>query len=257
MLFVAHALADFILTAPPRESLQKGRAEYDPIAKAISKLIGKKVIYQQPRNWFDYSIKMRSGAYDIVFDGPHFAAWRIKHSRHVPVVSLPGNLKFVLLTDRNNDSINNLDDISEMIMCGMLAPNLGTGMIMSQYPDPDTQPMIYESRGFTDVFRNFQSGECHVAIMRDKAYNKLAKNDKRSIKIIHTTAALPNQTVTIGPNMEKYINKIRKFLTSSAGSRIARKLLIRFSKKNPIFIRARIKKYRGLEVYLQGSDSKW
>jgi len=257
MLFVGQALADLILAAPPRESLKNGRSVYNPIAKGIEKLIGEKVIYQQPRNWFDYSIKMRSGAYDIIFDGPHFAAWRIVNSDHIPVAALPGKLKFFLITDINNDPINNLIDISKLVMCGMPAPNLGTGMIMAEYSNPNKQPMIYESRSFTNAYKNFNAGECHAVVLRDKVYSKLSRDEKSSIKIIFMSEALPNQTVTIGPNLTIYASKIRRFLTSSGGRKVAKNLLDRFSKNNPKFIRARKRSYYGLEKYLQGRNSKW
>ena len=257
LVFSHQIFADFILTAPPRESLEKGQIYYGPIAKSLSKLIGKKIKYQQPRNWFDYSIKMRSGVYDIVFDGPHFASWRIENTKHLPVATLPGKLQFILFTDVNNKLMNNIVDLSDKVMCGMLAPNLATNIIMSEFQDPGRQPMIYESQGFSSVYRNFMEGECHAAVLRNKAYYKLSKNDKSSIKIIHTTDALPNQTITIGPKLKKYHKKISRYLTSADGARAASKLLKRFSKNNPKFIEAKLNQYNDLEKLLKGSDSSW
>ena len=45
------AVADLVLTAPPRENAAKGQELYGPIADELTKLLGEKVIYQQPKSW--------------------------------------------------------------------------------------------------------------------------------------------------------------------------------------------------------------
>jgi len=251
--------ADFILSAPPRETPEQGERLYQPIAKSISKLIGKKVTYQQPRNWFEYGIKMRSGAYDIVFDGPHFAAWRIRRLKHTPVATLPGSLVFVLFTEKNNSSMNGLNELSEKIMCGIRMPNLGTNLIMAEYPSIDTQPMLFEVSGdiFKSVYENFKDGVCHAAVLRDQAFYKMTRNDKDAFKIIHTTTPLPNQTITISPKLKRYARKITRFLISEQGAETADKLLTRYSRKNPKFIEAQATNFYGVEKFLTGIVSGW
>ena len=97
LLLLPHLVAaqDLILTAPPREKPEVGAAEYGPLANYLSKLLGKKVKYVHPGNWLNYQREMRADHYDIIFDGPHFASWRIAHLGHDALVRLPGTLEFM------------------------------------------------------------------------------------------------------------------------------------------------------------------
>ncbi|MFV2055542.1 MAG: phosphate/phosphite/phosphonate ABC transporter substrate-binding protein [Thiohalomonadales bacterium] len=257
--FISAARADLIFSAPPRETVQQGLSLYEPLVNAISSIVHQKVTYEPPSNWFEYGIKMRSGAYDIVFDGPHFAAWRIKRLQHTPIVALPGELRFVLFTNKDNKLINNLSDLSENILCGIRLPNLGTSLIMSEYSNPDKQPMLYEVSGDTlrNIYANFNEGVCHAAVMQDQAYFDMTRNNTSSYKVLFTTVALPHQTITISPNVKKYADELSRFLTSSAGARTAAKLLRRYSRDNPKFINTDIGLYFGMDRILKGVVSGW
>ena len=79
-VFVPSCFADLILTAPPRETPEDGHVVYAPLAEYLSQFLGESVIYEHPINWKEYEKRMKNDEYDIIFDGPHFAAWRIETS---------------------------------------------------------------------------------------------------------------------------------------------------------------------------------
>jgi hypothetical protein len=109
------AQADLIFTSPPREggggSNTKADDIYDPLASYLSKILGQKVVYENPGNWFNYQRQMREDKYDIVFDGPHFISWRIEHVQHEAIARMPGPLGFVLLARADDTEINKIDDL--------------------------------------------------------------------------------------------------------------------------------------------------
>jgi len=78
-----------VLSAPPRGTLAEETQSYQPIADFLSKVTGKKVVYEHSDNWLTYTSKMTKGKYDIVFDGPHFNGWRMERLQHTPLVKLP------------------------------------------------------------------------------------------------------------------------------------------------------------------------
>ena len=67
------------MTSPPRESAARGEELYGPLAQLLTVQLGQSVVYERARDWIEYSTRMKQDKYDIVFDGPHFAAWRMKH----------------------------------------------------------------------------------------------------------------------------------------------------------------------------------
>ena len=79
------AANEYIFSAPPRGSAEKETKVYKPIAAYLSKMLGKKIVYQHPGNWLSYQQNMQLGRYDLVFDGPHFVSWRILKTNHVQI----------------------------------------------------------------------------------------------------------------------------------------------------------------------------
>ena len=259
LVLIPNVYADLILSAPPRESAEQGQRMYEPLAKYFGDLLGEPVIYAQPRDWLQYSTDMRSGKYDIVFDGPHFAAWRIKHLNHTPLVKLPGTLDFIVIARWDDNRINKLRDLVALPVCGLPSPNLGTTMVMAQFVNPVTQPDILEAKGgFEDVVATFAAGTCRAAIVRDTVYKKLSDADKKQFKVIFKSPPFPNQTVTISHRIRPQMReKLIAALTVKKGFTAAEVLFSEVSKNAKFFIPAKIAEYEGMESLLEGVVWGW
>jgi len=253
------ANANLILSAPPRESADEAKRTYEPLAKFFTEVIGEQVDYVQPRDWLQYTTDMRNGRYDILFDGPHFAAWRIKHLSHVPLVKLPGTLDFVVLARWDDKRINKLRDLVALPMCGLPSPNLGTMTVMAQFTNPVTQPDIKEAKGgFDDVIKAFLAGHCRAAIVRDTAFKKLSDTDKKHFKVVFKSPSFPNQTVTVSDRIKpKMRDKLLAALTVKKGFEPAEILFNELSKNAKYFIAAQPAEYRGMETLLEGVVWGW
>ena len=253
------ASAGLVLTAPPREKPEAGESFYAPIAKQLSAVLGEPVTYRHPGNWHTYSRDMRQGKYDIVFDGPHFAAWRIKNTNHVPVARLPGSLRFVILAHADDDKVNSLRDLVDKSVCGLASPNLGTVLVHSVFHNPVIQPEIRIVKGgMKVVMKKFFAGDCKYAVVRDKMFFGQPAEKQKLAKIIVHSQPLPNQTITVNARIKNdKIRKIRNYMISEAGAKTANQLLTRFSKKKKYFIKADITEFQDLESLLQGVVYGW
>lgn len=260
IVFTTPALANYILTAPPRETPAKGLEIYQPVAEYLSRQTGKKVVYQHPGTWEQYSNNMQNDKFDIVFDGPHFAAWRMKHLKHKPLVRLRGNLRFHVVTRSDRKDISNLYDLSTKKTCGIASPNLSMLSFLSQFHKGSDTPRVLEIKGgMNKVYKNFQDGKCDAAVLRDSFYKrKISGYDRDKLKIIFTTAPLPNQTLTISSRVDGATSKkIKDSLKSVDGARSAKKLMRRFSKRSPTFTTAREASYKGSESFLEKFVTGW
>lgn len=159
--FISSVFAQgLILSAPPRETAEAGMKIYGPVASHLSKLLGVNVTYEHPGNWLRYQREMRNDKYDIVFDGPHFIAWREKHLGHETLVKLPGKLQFVLVTDKESKKIKRPNDLIGKNICGISPPNLSTLSVLDYYRNPVRQPVIRGIKGgMGKVFKKFSTGE--------------------------------------------------------------------------------------------------
>lgn len=252
--------AEYLFTAPPRETPAQGEIIYGPLVKELSRLMNAPVTYQHPGNWRTYKNKVKSGEYDFIFDGPHFAAWRLVNLEVNPLVKLPGILSFVLVTNNTNDFINKSNDLITRKVCILPSPNLGTLSAYSLYPNQMRQPRFVSSKGgFKESFAKFKAGKCDAVLLRDSYFEKkLDQQTRMGLKVIAKTKALTNQGITISKRISvaKQV-EIASFLTSAAGSKAANSLLNRLSKSNMSFITASKTDYDGQNLLVENMIFGW
>ncbi len=260
IISAAHA-KPLILSAPPRETPEKGTEQYQPIADFLSNLLGKPVVYRQPNNWLSYQRDMRADKYDIIFDGPHFVAWRIEHLGNNALIKLPGKLQFYLVSHKNDPDIKTFNDLIGKRICGILPPNLSTLSILAHFNNPVRQPIIHGIKGgMWKVYAAFKQNKDSAAVFRTTFYNKkLTPKDKQQMTIIYTSEALTNQAITASKRINKVEQeKIRHGLLETKDGRIAIKgILKRFAGKAKGFLSAKNSEYKGANRLLEGVIFGW
>ena len=251
--------AELILTAPPRETPDAGQKLYGPLAAELSSLLKQEVVYQHPGNWLAYQHDMRNDKYDIVFDGPHFISWRIKHIKHKAIVKLPGTLQFVIVGKKDDEKNKSLTDLVGRKVCGIPPPNLGTLTVYAAYDRPAQQPVIVPIRGgFKKVFNAFKAGKCEGAVFRTTFYaKKLSEEDRAITAILHRSAALPNQGISVSSRVDTAAQKkITAALTKPEMPAI-KSLLSRFGGKAKAFEPASDKDFANHHKLLEGVIFGW
>ena len=253
---------DLVLTAPPREKSEAGVKLYKPLADHLSQLLGKRVNYVHPGNWLNYQREMRDDKYDIVFDGPHFAAWRMEHLGHNVGVRLPGNLEFMLFTHKDNVHIRTPNDLIAKKFCGITPPNLSTLSVLAAFPNPVRQPVIrgIQGGGMPAVYKAFMNGDCQAAVVRDTFYKKKLTDEQRAnLKIVYQPPLLPNQSITVSKRLNTDdAQLILRSLTTGKGIHFSESIVKRFGgKQTKTFIPARTEEFAGINSLLEGVIFGW
>lgn len=254
---------DLILSAPPRETEDNGKKQYGPIARYLSELLGVTVKYEHPSNWLNYQREMRNDKYDIVFDGPHFIAWREAHLGHEAILKLPGKLQFILVIDKKNTTLNKPEDLIGKNICGISPPNLSTLSVLDHYRNPVRQPVIVGIKGgMGKVFKTFLSNDkvkCDAAVLRTAFHDKKLKSEQREmLKILFTSKAMPNQGISLSKRISPELKlRIKNGLTDTKGIESTKGVLKRFGGKAKSFILAETGEYAGYNNLLEGVIFGW
>ena len=263
VLFISKGVVaqDLIFSAPPRESKQAGQALYQPLASFLSKMLDKKVTYVHPGNWLTYQNTMRDGGYDIAFDGPHFASWRVEHLQHEVLVKVPGTLQFYLIINKDDPNVKTSKDLIGRKVCGISPPNLSTLAVLAHYNNPVRQPIIKGiSGGMGKVFKTFSEQKCSGAVLRTIYFNKKLTDAQRSnVKIVFTSEPLTNQVITMGKRVSRAeMEKVQiALLNTDEGNAALNPILQRFNKKAKKFLASNNQDVEGVSRLLEGIIFGW
>ena len=259
-LLTANASAEIIFSAAPRETPEEGQALYGPMVDALSEALGEKVVYQHPGSWRNYQKMVKSGAYDIYLDGAHLAAWRMENQQAKPLVRMPGELSFVLVSNADNNAINTPEDLIARKVCHMPSPNLGTLSMFSIFDNPVRQPnFLIVNGGAKRLLAAIDEGKCDATVLRKKYYyKKLDKVAQSKLKVLHTTDGITNQGFTISSRVDDAtVAAIQNYLTSDAGKQATQKLMKRFSPGSAKLVASNMNEYQNLNLMARNTMFGW
>ena len=254
------AHADYVLTAPPREDPASGQAVYGPLAEHLSSLLGEKVVYQHPGDWRSYERKMRDGAYDIIFDGPHFAAWRIEKGIAHPLVKLPGRLDFVVAVRADQPELRDVQSLIGKRVCVLPSPNLTAMTAYSMFQNPMRQPQFIPVRGgMPQLAEKVANGDCVAGVLRTSFYEKKLNDAQRqALRVLVRSQPLTNQGITVSNRLDAAARqKMASALLTDDGRKAAGSLLSRFGSTEKGFEPASQDDYAGQNLLKQNMLFGW
>ncbi len=235
---------------PPRESPEDGDKRFGPMADFLSQTLGRKVVYKHPGSWGGYQSDMQNGAYDIVFDGPHFVGWRVEKLGHSVLAKLPGEFLYVGFVRKDNTGIKDIKQLAGQPVCVHAPPNLGTLMLLSEFDNPSRQPVIVISEGYDKIYQGVAEGKC-VAGMLPKVHLKKHDISGTYMRVMYTHRSIPEQAITAGPRLSADEQaKIAEALTAPG----TEATLAAFREAYAFggwFMRAGNEEYAGLGAYLK------
>ena len=172
---------------------------------------------------------MRSEQYDLVFDGPHFVDWRVHNINHHVLVKIPHLLQWRIITQKNNASINTIEDLVGKKTCAPGSPNFGMLNLFSHFKDKHKQPEHVQVKGWNNVYESVKNGSCVAGILPKKNHQMY---DKKGIytRAIHTHLPYPNQAITASQRIPEALREIiRTSLLSTEGHEALENLRARYT----------------------------
>ncbi len=189
-----------ILSAPPRDSAEEGRRIFGPIAEYLSSVLGRRIVYRHPTTWGGYQADMQSGAYDLVFDGPHFNSWRIVNQKHNVLLRIPGEFVYTAVVRAEHAAISGMKQLAGHKICAHAPPNLGTLIMYDHFDNPARQPVVIVEEGYEQIYQALLKGKCEAAMLPLGHLLKFEK-DRPQTRIVFRTTTMPQQAFSAGPRI--------------------------------------------------------
>ncbi len=257
-LVPVHAAAALVFSSAPRNHLGDNDKALQSLVSYLEEVLGEQVVFDRPANWSDYTRKMRNGQYDIVFDEPHFSAWRINHIEHEPVARVPGTLGYKLIVNRGAVELNNIRDLVGVQICAPQTPELSTMTVYSMFTNPVYMPQIKEIKGdFKDVYDTLRKGECSAAVIPNEDFMRIVPSEKQDIKVIAESESMPAYTLTIGPRLISKKMLMTRKLVSAQGTRATADVMMSLGRRGQGLIPVNKLDYQGLDHLLSDVILGW
>lgn len=242
---------EIVLSAAPREEEAESTSIYAPVAEYLSRVIGKPVVYKYPGNWGVYQGLMQKGAYDLVFDGPHFNSWRAERSQHHVLLKVPGDHVFVVLAKKDNDKLHDLKQLAGRTVCAHAPPNLGTLTVLNEFENPARQPLIVNVDGWRNIYNGLLANKCVSAVIPLAKLEQFEQQTGRQTKIVFRGATLPDNALSAGPRLSaSEQDKIARALLSPESEKFTARLREKYARGKQ-FVATSNKEFAGLSTYLK------
>ena len=249
IIYSQTVMADYIFTAPPRESTDKGIKVYKPIAEFLTQATGEKFIYKQQNNWNEYVSGMKQKEYDLVFDGPHFVDWRIHNIQHSTLLKIPHLLQWRIIVRKENKSVTTIQDLAGKTACAPGSPNFGMLNLFNHFTNENKKPVHIKVKGWNNVYEGVKSGKCIAGILPKKNHIMFDK-ENRYTRSIHTHLPYPNQAITSGTRISENLReKIKQALLTDDGQNALKNLRARYTGGAPL-VSAEDEEYDSINVLL-------
>ena len=247
---IAEDRQTLVFTAPPHETEAEALRTYQPIAQYLSRVIGKTIVFQYPKDWLTYQKEMQRGSYDLVFDGPHFNSWRHTNLQHSTLVKIADDYAFAVVV-RKNERITDLKQLAGQKICGMTPPELGTLAVLGQFDNPARQPLIINTLGTTKVYESVAlDKQCTAGILPVASLRKIPDSENM-VRVIYRTRTMPNQAFSAGPRISREDQaRIAAALMSPEAAKVVRRLVVEYGDDKGLAY-ASTEEYAGLDAYLK------
>ena len=200
----AHAEIRFVVQ--PIIDREATRKAFQPLADYLSAATGEQVVLKTAYDYADFWSMMKDGKhYDLIFDGPFYVDYRIKHQNHVPLAKVPGLVSYSLVAMASSGLFEPSELIGKKI--ASLTPPAPGGLVMfKMFPNPLRQPYILPVRSAEDAMKLLLTGKVHAAMVPTPLAAQ-AMQQGAEISTVVTTDQTPHMTITAGKSIGEATRK--------------------------------------------------
>lgn len=204
--FKAHAQAEtlYIAAAPHRDRVAAQKM-FGPIASYLTETTGQRFEFAYVADFLEYQARMRKGEFDLVWDGPHFAGWRMESLAHQALVRAPQqNVLVIVERVESNSAITKL---AGHRVCAHEPPNFATLLLQSLFTNPSRQPIIVPINGWKAAYDGVITGRCEAAILPRASLDKFDRA-RLHVRVIYEAHPFPNLTFTAGARIDAGLREL-------------------------------------------------
>jgi ABC-type phosphate/phosphonate transport system substrate-binding protein len=195
----ALAAETLVFSTAPTQTAAETVKLYQPLVDYLIRETGLSIQLKPAKNFVEYSNNIRADRYDLVFDGPHFAGWRVEKKGHHVFAKFPGTLSLAVVV-RASSQYAKVDDLVGHEVCAVPSPNFLALVFLDQFTNPAREPRLIGVKNFPKGLECLRTRTAQAALFN---INWWKKQDATGMKVIFLSKAYPSRAFTAGPRVDK------------------------------------------------------
>jgi ABC-type phosphate/phosphonate transport system substrate-binding protein len=200
----------------PAETLQ-------PLADYLSILTGRPCTIRTPPNFPAYWEAVRHNRYDLAFDAPPFADYRIHKFGFTALAKTPDTASYSLVM-REDARARDPSTLVGKRVATLGLTSIGTLRLNALFPNPYRQPVVVETPNSEEGLNLLLNGNVEAAFLPTTGISRLLA--LRGAVVILTTEPIPRLVLSASPRLSRDVtDKIRNNLLQANATDAGRAML--------------------------------
>ncbi len=185
-----------VLVIQPIFGMEKTNTAYQPLAKYISKVTGKKVEIKTYPNFISYWNETRNGGdFDLILDAVHFTGYRAKELGFDILAKVQGTVSYSLVVPESA-LVMDIDELVGKKIATLGPPSMGAAKMGLLFDNPLRQPFIYETENSEQALELLATDEVDAAIIPTPLVGSLA-----GVSVVTTTEPSQHIALSASPGL--------------------------------------------------------
>ena len=209
------------LVIQPIFGMEKTNTTFQPLAKYISRITGRRVEIKTYPNFITYWNETRNGGdYDLILDAAHFTGYRAKELGFDILAKVQGTVSYSIVAPETA-LILDIDELVGKKIATLGPPSMGAAKMALLFDNPLRQPFIYETENSEQALELLATDEVHAAIIPTPLVGSLA-----GISVVTTTEPSQHIALSASPGLARDTREyIRDALIFASSTSEGRKML--------------------------------
>jgi len=205
----------------PREEMPA--ETFQPLADYVSALAGRACKINTPPNFPSYWEAVRRNRYDLAFDAPHFADYRIRKFGFTALAKTPDTASYSLIMRDDARALDPSSLVGKRVAALSLT-SIGTLRLNALFPNPYRQPVLVEVPKTEDGLVMLFTKRVEAAFLPTAGIG--ARIDSRGAIVVLTTEPIPRLVLSASPRLARELtDKIRTGLLQARATDDGRTML--------------------------------
>ncbi|MCG6872834.1 MAG: phosphate/phosphite/phosphonate ABC transporter substrate-binding protein [Gammaproteobacteria bacterium] len=225
---------ELVLGVQPILGEAQTRAAYEPLARYLSDVTGKKFTLRTYANFLTYWQETARGSASLYLDAAHFTDYRASKMGYQVLAKVPDSVSYSLVV-RDGELVFEASELVGRKIATLGQPSIGAARLESLFTNPLRQPIVVEVADSNEAVRKLLNNEVYAAMIPSPLVSAQMAGEG-GITVVSVTPQIPHIALSASASVTSEVREqIRQAVIDADKSPEGQKMLqgIGFARFDP------------------------